>query len=355
MPLRCVDEHGTTIEASACDEDEWQALRARNRTVHHLMMPCCAARAVLKTSRLATRFFAHKAKGGCTWKPETEVHRHLKQLALSAARETGWEAQTEASGSTPDGERWTADVLAWRGDKTIAVEIQWSRQTNEETLRRQGRYRQSGITGVWLLRQPGFPISQELPAARICGSLAEGLEIVVEGNGNTRYWSETYPYTQVLEPSAFLAALFEDRFRFGIDHASEAKLNIKAGIRRCGRCKARTRIVTGLTVRIGPHELEDGIGIVVEALTERIHDVLGRRTDIRTVLEQQSATHGRSYVNNACRRCGGLMGVIGIDWLGNEEGGAVASIGWKLDAVTKNMLPNGTQQWDVWETDPEST
>ena len=40
------------------------------------------------------------------------------------------------------------------------------------------------------------------------------------------------------EPSAFVAALFEDRFRFGIDHASEAKLNIKAGVRRCGRCKA---------------------------------------------------------------------------------------------------------------------
>ena len=178
---------------------------------------------------------------------------------------------------------------------------------------------------------------------------------MVEGNGNTRYWSETYPYTQVLEPSAFMAALFEDRFRFGIDHASEAKLNIKAGVRRCRRCKAWTRIVTGLTVRIGPHELEDGIDNVVKALTERIHDVLGHRTDIRTVLERQSATLGRSYVNNACRRCGGLMGIIGTDWFGNEEGGTVASIDCGLEAVTKNMLADGTQQWGVWETDPEST
>ena len=104
-------------------------------------------------------------------------------LALKAAREAGWEAETEASGSCPNGERWTADVLAWKGTETIAVEIQWSKQTNEATLRRQERYRQSGVTGVWLLRQPGFPISEELPTAQIDGGLEEGLRIVVEGNG----------------------------------------------------------------------------------------------------------------------------------------------------------------------------
>ena len=195
---------------------------------------------MLKTSRLRTRFFAHQTKGACTWKPETEVHRYLKGLVLKAAREAGWEAETESSGSCPNGERWTADVLAWKGAETIAVEIQWSKQTNEETLRWQERYRQSGVTGVGLLRQPGFPISDDLPAACIGGSLEEGLRIEVEGNGNAGYWGEADPWRQVREPSAFMTALFENRFRFGIDHATEAKLIISpergaAGSARHGR------------------------------------------------------------------------------------------------------------------------
>ena len=172
MPLRCLDHHGTTLEANAFTDDEWQALRLRSRSDVHLRMPCCPTRAVLKTSPLGTRFFAHKARGTCDWKPETEAHRHLKMLALEAARDAGWEAQTETTGNTPDGERWAADVLAWKRDEKLAVEIQWSGQSNEETWRRQRRYQRSGVKGVWLLRQPGWPISEELPAAclgALCG------------------------------------------------------------------------------------------------------------------------------------------------------------------------------------------
>ena len=267
---------------------------ARPRAKRHLRMPCCPALAVLKTSRLGTRFFAHKAKGACTWKPETEVHRYLKGLALKATREAGWEAETESSGSCPNGDRWTADMLTWKGTETIGVEIQWSNQTNEETLRRQERYSQSGVHGVWLLRQLGFPISEELPAAQIDGGLEEGLRIVIEGNGNARYLGKAGPWTQVREPSAFMTALFENRFRFGIDHAAQAKLIIRAGARRCWRCKARTRIVTGVTAHVGPYELEHGISGVVAASAERIHEALSRETDITTVLERASATLGRS-------------------------------------------------------------
>ena len=89
MPLRCVEGHGTMVEANACTDQEWRLLRERAREERNLRMPCCPARVVLKTSRLGTRFFAHKAKGTCTWKPETEVHRHLKTVAVNAAREAG--------------------------------------------------------------------------------------------------------------------------------------------------------------------------------------------------------------------------------------------------------------------------
>ena len=68
MPLRCLDHHGTTIEANDFTDDEWQALRLRSRSEVHLRMPCCSTRAVLKTSPLGTRFFAHKARSSCNWK-----------------------------------------------------------------------------------------------------------------------------------------------------------------------------------------------------------------------------------------------------------------------------------------------
>ena len=108
------------VEADICTDQEWRLLRERAREERNLRMPCCPAQVVLKTSRLGTRFFAHKAKGTCTWKPETAVHRHLKTVAVHAAREAGWEAQTEVVGSTPDGEKRTADVLAWKGGEKIA-------------------------------------------------------------------------------------------------------------------------------------------------------------------------------------------------------------------------------------------
>ena len=156
MPLRCIDEHGATVEAPSCSEQEWTVLRSRARRERHLRMPYCPAQAVLKTSRLGTRFFSHKAKSACDWKPETEVHLYLKALGLRAAREAGWQAETEASGTTPNGEHWTADVFARKGEARIVLEIQWSVPDGRgnvaaaEALRALGRARDvaAATTGV---------------------------------------------------------------------------------------------------------------------------------------------------------------------------------------------------------------
>ena len=352
MPLRCVDEHGTTIEADACSDEQWKTLRERSRKERNLKMPCCTVRAVLKTSKLGTRFFAHKARGACTWKPETNVHLHLKRVALKAAREAGWEAQTEVTEGTPEDEHWTADVLAWKGDRKIAVEVQWSGQTDEETWQRQRRYERSGVEGVWLLRQPGFPISEELPAACIGRTLEEGLSILIpkhEG-GTARDRQRDDHWTQTLEPEKFMRALFEEQFRFGIGHLRTIMLNIHTGVIDCWRCPSTTRIVTFLKGRVGPHELMMRLhgGPCTYELADLVAKAVKDRKDIGSIKERFSRMQGQSYLSNGCAKCDALIGehFEYRAWYEHEE--IVGTVEWELDEENRNRGYYETNRWGVW-------
>ena len=352
MPLRCVDEHGKTIEADACSDEQWKTLRKRSQKERNLKMPCCTAWAVLKTSKLGTRFFAHKARGACTWKPETNVHLHLKRVALRAAREAGWEAQTEVTGSTPAGERWTADVLAWKGDQQIAVEVQWSGQTNEETWQRQRRYKRSGVKGVWLLRQPGFPVSEELPAACIGGTLEEGLSILIPKHeeGTARDRQREHPWTQTLEPEEFMRGVFEERFRYGIGHLRTIRLNIHTGVIDCWRCPSTTRIVTFLQGQVGPHELMMRLhgGPCTHELADLVARAVKDREDMGEIKERFSKMQGHGYLSNGCCKCDALIGehFEYRAWYEHEE--IVGTLEWELDDENLNFGFYETNRWGVW-------
>ena len=352
MPLRCVDEHGIVFEAPECSDEEWDSLREQGRKERNLRMPCCPARAVLKTSKLGTRFFAHRAKGGCNWKPETDVHLHLKALVLTAARQTGWGAQTEVTGHTPEGEKWTADVLAWKGGERVAVEIQWSGQTNEETWRRQRRYQRSGIRGVWLLRQPGFPIAADLPAACIGGTMKEGLRILMPESSSTRAHDRknSIHWLQNLSPEEFLKAVFEERLLFGTGHLRTISFGIETGVMTCWKCNALTRIVTGVSGRAGPHSLffqlqEDGC---TATLAKLIRECTRLRTDIGTVKSRYSHTLGHSYLSNGCVQCDALIGQFYEHdaWDVQEE--TVGTVELEIDHEARHQGLYESYRWGVW-------
>ena len=353
MALRCVADDGTNLEASAFDRDEWEALRAQARAKRHLHMPCCPARAVLKTSRLGTRFFAHKARGGCEWKPETPAHLHLKELTLLAAREAGWDATTEANGVTADGECWTADVLAVKDHFKVAVEIQWSGQTDEETLRRQERYRRSGIRGVWLLRQPGFPISHDLPAACIGGSVEEGLKILIPrwAGMSVHDRKEDRRWFQILDPESFMQALFERRFRFSVGPAPDLRLNIETGVIDCWKCRKQTRIVTWLAGKLGPHKIRHALDLAdgIPGLAGIVQGAIRHRRDIGSVRERYSQTVEHSYVSNGCAHCGALIGRFFEHEAWYSENETVGSINLPINGDLRNVMEYETQTWGVWE------
>ena len=269
------------------------ALAEENRERRHLTMPCCAAPVTLKKSRLGTQFFSHKAVGECTTAPETEEHLKLKQIAVEVARAHGWEAQTEVS----EGVLWRADVLATKKTARVAIEIQWSSQTDEETLRRQRRYEESGVRGLWLLRQQRFAIDPKLPAARV--SFEE-----------TGFLAHLPGADQTLPLSDFLAAAFTRRLHFGVPANLPAKAVINVGTISCWACGADTDILTMVAVTYGPHVYHFTVPDLGEQpdLFAQVREHIPTDSGIGIIRARQSRTQNRAYLSNGCAHCDALIG-----------------------------------------------
>jgi len=293
MPLSCLDER-QTLYAYDHGASAWAALAADNRQRRHLRAPCCDARVALKTSRLGTRFFAHLARGGCSTADESADHLELKALAVAAARAAGWDAATEVAGITPDGQVWRADVLATRGRHRVAVEVQWSPQADDETLRRQAQYAASGVRCLWLLRQRRFPASQDLPAVRVGRDAAKLLVALGQ------------PVTAVLD------AAFAGRLKFGIPTGATARVRVESVAVHCWAegCDAITRAIERVAVTYGdnrcalPLSLLGNHPSVVRAIVDRLP---ADRARGRLALRSSKAA-GRAYLANGCVRCDRLIG-----------------------------------------------
>jgi len=302
MPLRCYDPSaGRSIHAFDLSPKQWQELGAKNRELHHLRMPCCSSQVVLKKSSLRTQFFAHKRRGNCTTAPETEAHLRLKRMAVEAARANKWDAKTEAHGESEVGNKWKADVFARKGKTQVAVEIQWSRQTDDETWRRQKRYEESGVRCLWLFRQSDFPIDRRLPAACIGGTPEEGyIALIPTGAG----W-QSMPMKEFLR-----AVFFGKRLRFGLPPEVATTVAVRAGHMFCYSCGCETQIVTGIEVAIGPHNYRFSIPEIGEhpELFGIVRSHLPHDLSFKAIKRRYSKTQGRSYLSNGCAHCGALLG-----------------------------------------------
>jgi hypothetical protein len=298
MPLRCLGSDGQTIQSFDLTDGEWSALRLQNRRSPQLRMPCCESWAVMKTSTRGLNFFAHKSRGRCQSAPETEEHLVLKTLAVEAARRAGWACSTEARGSSPSGEPWVADVLAQTGHHKVAIEIQWSGQTSQDTLYRQERYRQSGVRCLWLFRRPGFPVSKNLPAACVSGEIATGFEARLSD--------------QVMPPDKFLDAVFARHFRYGIVPGASGRVSIHSSVLDCWRsnCQARTRIITFIEVVIGPHRCQFTVASLSNFpdLLVSCQERIPRASRVGVIKPRYSQTQEQRNMSNGCYRCDALIG-----------------------------------------------
>lgn len=167
MPIRAGSDQGD-VHAFAMNAEQWQDLKARHKARGtSLWMPCCHVPAVPKTSPRGTFFFAHARRGECTTADESPEHLYCKSLIAQAAMDAGWKVTTEWPGQSPEGEQWVADVFCEKGTAKLALEVQMSPQSDAETLRRQDRYRASGVRGAWFFgagaRRSTFELDRATP------------------------------------------------------------------------------------------------------------------------------------------------------------------------------------------------
>ena len=148
MPLRAFLDNEEIISIDQTDE-QWNDIKRRLKNKESsLTLPCCKQEGFLRKSSKGLKHFVHsKSDKTCDWKPESPEHLRAKIEIIEACKENGWKAIPEYSETN-----WRADVLAIQNEKRIAFEVQWSRQTFEETKFLQDRYKESNVRGCWFFK-----------------------------------------------------------------------------------------------------------------------------------------------------------------------------------------------------------
>ncbi len=148
MPLRAF-LNGQEIISLEYSDSEWTELKDKiKKNNNQLTLPCCNQAGFLRTSIKGLKHFVHAKSGNvCDWKPETPEHLRSKIEIVKACHENDWKAIPEFSEKD-----WRADVLAIKNEMRIAFEVQWSKQTMEDTKFRQQRYKESNVRGCWFFR-----------------------------------------------------------------------------------------------------------------------------------------------------------------------------------------------------------
>lgn len=167
MPLKCLDADNRPVYAFDFPPAEFDEVRRAHRKAGLFHFACCDSKLGLRTSSKGLQHFYHLTPGGgCVYASESEAHLLLKQEVMLAARAARWDAECEVTDATGGG-RWRADVMMSRGKARIAMEIQLSRLPWDEIRRRQERYQEDGVRGLWLLKQDSYAVCKEVPAFQI--------------------------------------------------------------------------------------------------------------------------------------------------------------------------------------------
>ncbi|WP_445764859.1 competence protein CoiA family protein [Rhizobium redzepovicii] len=276
---------------------------------------------------MGTRYFAHKARGGCDTAPETQEHLRAKTIICKALKEAGWVATPEHRMTDAEG-ICIADVLGKRAagaSKGIAFEVQWSPQLAETTKARTARYTEHGLRSLWLMKRPMPLNSKEVPVARLVSSEG-GFDVYIPNEALLR-GAEYLNAKELADLEAcwrrcgtlaeFVRGVVEGRFRFGLANEFEIRVTVAGVANWCYSCGAETQPATSIVLDLGYlnpdfpdilieiHELGEVEGSLAERILESINKWLpkigGYRLGQRKPKESQA-----TYLANVCI-CGAFL------------------------------------------------
>lgn len=148
------------------DTAAWSALRGAPENSRLTLV--CGVRAIAKTSKLGTQFFAHHNKAGCTLEHLEETQQHLamkRAVAEHINSLPGWDAVLEYAN---EDRSWVADVMAIHTDgRRAAFEIQLSHQSSERWEERSQQYFDVGIMPVWVTPLRHYFEGIDIPVLRV--------------------------------------------------------------------------------------------------------------------------------------------------------------------------------------------
>ena len=297
MPLRALKD-GQTIHSYNFSETEWRQLKEDKKNFT-LLMPCCQNRAILKTSKLGTQFFAHSKRGDCTSQAESKEHLLAKTIIAQTCQDFGWEVTTEYQGETPNGEKWIADVYAKKNRVQLVFEVQWSPQREEVTRQRQERYRASGIRSAWLAKEKKrdyYEIEEyELPYFEI------------------RYDEKSNNFS-IPKYNVTLQEFIKGMLNKELTWFPQKNMEVNSGLvvlgDNCWKCHQPINVVAGLYVTNKEKNFSEfyKFKIVDKTIQSMLTRELKEEYKIGPIKQRYSRTVQQQYLSNGCYYCDAIYG-----------------------------------------------
>jgi hypothetical protein len=321
MPLRAYIDNEEIISIDQ-DEKQWDDLKKRLKSKESVLtLPCCQQIGFLRTSSKGLKHFVHaKSNNTCDWKPESPEHLRAKIEIIEACKENGWKAIPEFSETN-----WRADVLAIQNEKRIAFEVQWSKQTFEDTKFRQDRYKESNVRGCWFFRtapkelreyDEHLKADKEIPAFKIFKD--ENLNIIAQ-----------LKQTQ-LPLRTLVDSLLKRRLKFceHIRLKPKQEVTIVFFETSCWKCHKPQHLWTVeqnlvtvcnqdfyLMGSMWDNDDIDKSPKIYEAVKQFLQTETGKNLKIGQLKKRYSKTVHESYLSHGCFYCDSIFG----DWFLNTE------------------------------------
>ena len=156
------------IKSFEVEEEPWNKLKSKSKGRDYLFCPeldekgnPCNVPLIPKTYvETGTQFFTHKAQHKCIQRDKDDLHKQLEYLILKIIHDLGFQVKVDNEVLIPYKNTYRRpDILIKTDDQLISFEIQLSRQTKKDYVRRTKEYRKSGIDQViWI----GFPYRDSL-------------------------------------------------------------------------------------------------------------------------------------------------------------------------------------------------